>query len=91
MDYRLVEAERRHVGALVRLSAALFREDAGTRDPLTDVGWPEEHGWDHLSGLVARDEAVCLMAFSGRQPAAYLAGLIRRPPYTEATEPPSTR
>lgn len=79
MNYGLVEAEGRHIGALVRLSSELFAEDAGSRDPLTDVGWPTKHGWDHFSNLITRDDAACFLTFFGRTPVGYLAGLVYRP------------
>ena len=77
--YAIVHAEARHVGVLARLSGALFAEDAGVRDPLTDQGWPGEHGRGHFSDLIARDDAVCFLAFSGQTPVGYLAGLMQHP------------
>ena len=67
------------VGALVRLSSALFREDAGVRDPFTDVGWPRRHGRDHFLSLILRCDALCLLAKSGGTPVGYLAGYVGGP------------
>ena len=59
---------------IVELSGALFREDAGQRDPFVSLGWPEEEGLGYFAGLVGGDEAICLLAeFAGRT-VGYLAG-----------------
>ncbi|CAA9473175.1 MAG: hypothetical protein AVDCRST_MAG12-942 [uncultured Rubrobacteraceae bacterium] len=79
MDYEVVTAGSGEVGALVRLCSALFREDAGTRDPCTEVGWPEAHGREHFSAMISSDDALCLIAACGGTSVGYLAGLIQRP------------
>jgi len=79
MDYEVVTAGSGDVGALVRLCSALFLEDAGTRDPFTDVGWPGAHGRHHFLSLISRDDAICLLANSGRTPVGYLAGYAKEP------------
>ena len=79
MDFEVVTAGGGDVESLVRLCGALFREDAGTRDPWTDLCWPDKYGWEHFAGLVSRDDAICLLALSGLTPVGYLAGLIRHP------------
>ena len=79
MDYEIVTAESGDVGALVRLSSALFLEDAGTRDPFTEVGWPASHGREHFLSLISRNDALCLLAKSGRTSVGYLAGYVRNP------------
>ncbi len=79
MDYEIVRAESTDVGALVRLSSSLSREDAGVRDPFTDVGWPEKEGWDHFLSLISGDDAVCLLAKSSRASVGYLAGYLKEP------------
>jgi hypothetical protein len=76
VGHEVVAAGSGDVGALVRLSSALFREDAGIRDPYTDVGWPREHGWDHFLSLISREDALCLLAKSGGTPVGYLAGYL---------------
>ena len=79
VNYKVTTAGGGDVGALVRLCSALFVEDAGARDPSTDVGWPGAHGWDHFHSLIARDDACCLLARSGRAPVGYLAGYVGEP------------
>jgi ribosomal protein S18 acetylase RimI-like enzyme len=79
VDYEIVTAGGGDIGALVRLSSALFREDAGGRDPFTDAGWPAAHGRDHFLSLITRNDALCLLAKSGRTPGGYLAGYVQGP------------
>jgi GNAT superfamily N-acetyltransferase len=76
VGHEVVAAGSGDVGALVRLSSALIREDAGIRDPCTDVGWPREHGWDHFLSLISWEDALCLLAKSGGVPVGYLAGYV---------------
>ncbi|MDP8902043.1 MAG: hypothetical protein M3N33_13075 [Actinomycetota bacterium] len=66
MDDEIVTARSGDVGALVRACSALFVEDAGRRDPCTDVGWPGAHGRNHLCSLIYPKDALCLLARSGR-------------------------
>lgn len=77
--YEVVTARGGDVGALVRLCSALFREDAGGRDPFTDVGWPTARGRDHFLALVSRNDALCLLATAGATPIGYLAGFVTEP------------
>ena len=79
MDYRVVTAGGGDLGALVRLCSALFREDAGSRDPFTDVGWSVAYGRDHFFSLISRNDALCLLAKSGQTPVGYLAGYVGEP------------
>ncbi len=79
MDYRVVAAGSGDVGALVRLCSALFREDAGPRDPFTDVRWPVAHGRDHFLSLISRNDGLCLLSKSGQTPVGYLAGYVGEP------------
>jgi ribosomal protein S18 acetylase RimI-like enzyme len=64
------------VGDIVELCSALFREDAGRRDPFVSLGWPEEEGLGYFAGLVGCDGGLCLLAeFAGRT-VGYLAGRV---------------
>ena len=59
------------------MSSALFREDAGQRDPFVrSLGWPEEEGLGYFAGLVGGDEAICLLAVSAGEVVGYLAGRV---------------
>lgn len=68
------EAEVRDVAGIVELSGALFREDAGGRDPSTNLGWPEEEGQEYFSAMVSDENSVCIVAESGGEVVGYLAG-----------------
>ncbi len=69
------QAEVRDVAGIVELSGALFREDAGSRDPSMNLGWPEEEeGREYFSALVTDEDRVCLIAESGGEVVGYLAG-----------------
>ena len=64
------------VADIVELSGALFRQNAGQRDPFVSLGWPEEEGLGYFAALVGGDEAICLLAeFAGRM-VGYLAGRV---------------
>ncbi len=79
MGHEVVTARSEDVGALVRLCSALFREDAGRRDPCTNVGWPAAHRRNHFLSLISRSDALCLLTKSGRTPVWYLAGYVGEP------------
>ena len=78
-EARLRTARTEDVEDIGALSAALFEEDAGTRDPFTNVGWPGEEGREHFLRLVRRDGAVCLLAVVEEATVGYLAGYVREP------------
>ncbi|MGW5721152.1 GNAT family N-acetyltransferase [Amycolatopsis sp. NPDC003865] len=50
------------VPELVASAAALFAEDAGSRDPRMDLGWPDREGAAYYQGLVRDEKALCLLA-----------------------------
>lgn len=74
---RIVAAGAGEVGELVHLNARLFREDAGTKDPVTDTSWPEKHGRGHFLALISGDDAACFLALSGGVAVGYLAGFVK--------------
>ncbi len=74
VDHKIVTAESGDVGALVRLCSALFLEDVETRGPFTDMDWPKAHARNPFLSLISRDDALCLLARSGRTTVGYLAG-----------------
>ncbi len=47
---------------VVALSVALFAEDAGQRDPYTDLGWPRREGREYFGGLLAGPSTRCWLA-----------------------------
>ncbi len=71
---RAVQGDMR---AIVGLSAVLFREDAGGRDPSVNLDWPREEGHGHFADLVAGEASVCLLAEVGGGVVVYLAARVR--------------
>lgn len=47
---------------VVASCAALFAEDAGTRDPLRNKNWPATYGAEWAGGLLADPESLVLVA-----------------------------
>ena len=62
---------------IVELSAILFQEDAGERDPTVNLRWPEDEGREYFAGLVDGESSVCLLAEIGGDVMGYLAGRLR--------------
>ncbi len=62
---------------IVELSAILFQEDAGERDPTVNLRWPEDEGREYFAGLVDGESSVCLLAEIGGDVVGYLAGRLR--------------
>ena len=77
--FRILVAGMEDVGSVVDLNSSLFREDAGTRDPHTDLSWPAKHGRDHFLGLLENDDALCFLALSEENAIGYLAGYLKGP------------
>lgn len=59
-----------NVPELVASAAAMFAEDAGARDPMMDLGWPEREGAAYYQGLVEDGDALCLLAHADSGEAA---------------------
>jgi GNAT superfamily N-acetyltransferase len=64
------------VPELVKSAEALFAEDAGSHDPRMDLGWPAREGAAYYQGLVADEDALCLLARSGNEVAGHLIGRL---------------
>jgi GNAT superfamily N-acetyltransferase len=64
---------------IAALNAALFREDAGQRDPFTDQSWPQREGRAYFAGLLDRPDTVGYLATCDGAPVGYLVGRIRPP------------
>jgi ribosomal protein S18 acetylase RimI-like enzyme len=66
------------ITAIVRLNASLFQEDAGQRDPFTNLHWPEVEGDEHFAELVANEDSLCLLAEVDRaRVIGYLVGYMK--------------
>jgi ribosomal protein S18 acetylase RimI-like enzyme len=75
-EVRVRRAGTGDVAEIVELSTALFREDAGRKDPFTNLGWPEEEGLAYFAGLVSGAGSVCLLAELEGRTVGYLAGRV---------------
>jgi GNAT superfamily N-acetyltransferase len=63
---------------VVALSAALFAEDAGQRDPYTDLDWPWREGHEYFGGLLAGPSTRCWLAEVDGTVCGSLVGRINR-------------
>jgi ribosomal protein S18 acetylase RimI-like enzyme len=75
-DVQIRPAEPDDITTLVRLNAALFDEDAGQRDPFTNLNWPNEQGNEHFTERVTDDHSRCLLVETTDQVIGYLAGYL---------------
>lgn len=64
------------VPELVASATALFAEDAGSRDPRMDLGWPAREGAAYYQGLVQDENALCLLARADGAAAGHLIGRL---------------
>ena len=78
-EVRIREAGPGDVPTVVGLSDALFREDAGSRDPTTNQDWALQEGRAYFAVLLADGAAGCWLAESvpGGEAVGYLAGRLR--------------
>lgn len=68
---------------VVRFSAGLFAEDAGTRDPFGDPTWPEREGAAYF-GAALTDDRVHVLIAEDAEPRGYLLGRLRPPSPTRS-------
>ncbi|BCL25933.1 GNAT family N-acetyltransferase [Streptomyces aurantiacus] len=69
-------ARPQDVPALVASSAALFAEDAGTRDPTVDVDWPLAHGAERFASGLDDPARLLLVAEYEGEVVGHLAGTV---------------
>ncbi|MEU0029356.1 GNAT family N-acetyltransferase [Streptomyces sp. NPDC006335] len=67
------------IPGLVTSSASLFAEDAGTRDPSVDVGWPREHGNASFTAALADPARLVLVVAHGGEVVGHLTGTLTEP------------
>lgn len=60
-------------------SAALFAEDAGTRDKLRNLEWPAQHGAAWCSSLLADPAALVFVAVENGEVVGHLIGMFAEP------------
>jgi hypothetical protein len=67
------------LNGVVASSAALFAEDAATRDPLRNAAWPATHGAQWCSDLLSDPHALVLVAAVEGEVAGHLVGMFAEP------------
>jgi ribosomal protein S18 acetylase RimI-like enzyme len=71
-------ATRRDLDDVVALAVQLFAEDAGQRDPYTDLDWPRREGHEYFGGLFGGPSTRCLLAEADGVIAGSLVARINR-------------
>jgi GNAT superfamily N-acetyltransferase len=78
MGVKIRIAGRNDLDEVVALSIALFAEDAGQRDPYTDLDWPRREGREYFGGLLSGPTTRCWLAEVDGRVAGSLVGRINR-------------
>ena len=75
---RIRAAQPEDVTSIVRLSDALFREDAGSWDSTMNLEWAMQEGQGYFTDLLADEAAACWLAecASSGEIVGYLAGRL---------------
>ncbi|MFC4058315.1 GNAT family N-acetyltransferase [Planomonospora corallina] len=72
-------AQPEDLDGVVACSAALFAEDAGTRDPSLNLGWPREHGPARFAAALDDPARLVLVADDGGRIVGHLTGSLSGP------------
>lgn len=67
------------LAGVVASSAALFAEDAGSRDALRNQNWPAKHGAQWCAELLTDPQALVLVAQLEGEVAGHLIGMFSEP------------
>jgi GNAT superfamily N-acetyltransferase len=78
-DLTVRRARPDDIPGLVASSAGLFAEDAGTRDPSVDVGWPLEHGAASFTAALADPARLVLVVAYDGEVVGHLTGSLAEP------------
>ncbi|MFB9894808.1 GNAT family N-acetyltransferase [Planobispora takensis] len=82
-------ARAEDLDGVVACSAALFAEDAGTRDPAVNVNWPKEYGAAKFADALHDPDRLVLVADDDGRIVGHLTGALSGPtpmrPVTVAT------
>jgi ribosomal protein S18 acetylase RimI-like enzyme len=79
MDIIIRRATQADLPAIVALNDALFREDAGQRDPLVNHDWARQHGQAYFAGLLERGASAVLVAEAEGPVVGYLSAYTYGP------------
>jgi GNAT superfamily N-acetyltransferase len=75
-DVRVRVARAEDIPGLVASSAALFAEDAGTRDPTMNVDWPHQHGHLRFTETIGDPDRLILVVDAGGEVVGHLTGVL---------------
>jgi GNAT superfamily N-acetyltransferase len=78
-DLTVRRARPDDIPGLVDSSAGLFAEDAGTRDPSVDIGWPREHGAASFTAALADPARLVLVVAHDGRVVGHLTGSLTEP------------
>ncbi|MET7733604.1 GNAT family N-acetyltransferase [Streptomyces sp. NPDC005402] len=78
-DLTVRRARPEDIPGLVASSAGLFAEDAGTRDPSVDVGWPREHGAASFTAALEDPARLVLVVAHDGEVVGHLTGSLTDP------------
>lgn len=70
-------ATQNDVPTIVAFSAALFREDAGQRDPSMNLDWAAQEGNAYFSHMLTESASIIFLAEVASRAVGYLAGYVR--------------
>ncbi|GAT69697.1 GNAT family acetyltransferase [Planomonospora sphaerica] len=72
-------ARAQDLDGVVACSAALFAEDAGTRDPSLNIAWPREHGAARFAAAMDDPARLVMVADDGGRIVGHLTGSLSGP------------
>lgn len=70
-------ADLSDLDAVVALNHRLFHDDAGQRDPWTNLNWAREEGSDHFAHHINSNNSVVIVVELCGNIVGYLAGYVR--------------
>lgn len=73
---KIKRATQDNINDIVKLSHALFQEDAGQRDRTVNLEWAIAHGHDYFSKFIGQEQKICLVATVAEAVVGYLAGYV---------------
>lgn len=75
IEIRIARSE--DLDTVVGFSYALFQEDAGQRDPFTNLNWAKEEGHDYFRPMLTDPTHLVLVAIVENKPVGFLVGYLK--------------
>ena len=79
MTLQIKVATPADLDTIVGFSHKLFQEDAGQRDPLTNINWAPEYGHDYFRPMITDEMFLCLLAEVEKNDVGFLIGYLKKP------------